>query len=144
MVPYEEQKVVGSSSEREDSGSYSWTPPQFNGSQSDEAKRLQSELVSAGPGPSTFQLHPGPEHLKSYEKMVAQIIRESIEKENRALKQQIKQLQMNEQKRNHMRNPFQPKNPKIFSKPNFPISKSFSGRNSAFKYRPGGSSYFNF
>ena len=76
--------------------------------------------------------------------MVAQIIRDSIEKENRALKQQIKQLQLNEQKRNHMRGPFLPKNPKIFSKPNFAVSKSFSGRNSAFKYRPGTQSYFNF
>ena len=76
---------------------------------------------------------------------MAQIIRDSIEKENRALKQQIKQLQLNEQKRNHLRNPFQPKNPKIFSKPNFPVSKTFSGRNSASKYRPGGSSsHFNF
>ena len=39
---------------------------------------------------------PSAEQLQSYEKMVAQMIRESIEKENRQLKEEIKRLQMNE------------------------------------------------
>ena len=57
-----------------------------SGNIQEESKASGQEEHKAAAQADGFSL-PHPEQLKSYEKMVAQIIRDSIEKENRALKQ---------------------------------------------------------